>query len=185
MMKKMIRNFALMTAFTSMAAMAATTAIDTKESVISWKGTKVTGEHVGKLYYKEGKIETKDGKLIGGEFVVDMNSLTNEDLSGEWKQKFLDHMKSSDFFTVEKFPTSKLVIKSVNGNKAQADLTIKGKTNPVEFTFKEDKGIYTGAMEFNRTKFDMIYGSGSFFEGLGDKLIHDKVTLTFKLVSKK
>lgn len=185
-MKKMIKNLALVAAFSSVAAMAGTTSIDTKESFISWKGTKVTGEHIGKIYYKEGKIETaEDGKLVGGEFVVDMNSLTNEDLSGEWQKKFLDHMKSSDFFTIEKFPTSKLVIKSVEGDKAQADLTIKGKTNPVEFTYKEDKGIYTGAMEFNRTKFDMIYGSGSFFEGLGDKLIHDKVTLTFKLVPKK
>lgn len=184
-MKKFTRNLALLTALVATAAMAETKSIDSKQSFIQWKGTKVTGEHTGKLYYKEGKIETKDGKLVGGNFVVDINTLTVEDLEGEWAKKFIDHMKHEDFFQVGKYPTAKLVIKSVSGNKAKADLTIKGKTNPVEFTFKDEKGSYTGSMEFNRTKFDMVYGSGSFFEGLGDKMIHDKVTLTFKLVPQK
>lgn len=183
-MKTLVRSIAFLASFAAVAAMAETKAIDTKESHIAWKGTKVTGEHFGKLYYKEGKLDVENGKIKGGEFVVDINTLTVEDLKGEWADKFIGHMKNEDFFEVTKFPTAKLVVKSVEGNKVKGDLTIKGKTNPVEFTYKEDKGVYTGDLEFDRTKFNMVYGSGSVFKGLGDKMIHDKVTLNFKLVTK-
>ena len=90
-------------------------------------------------------------------------------------------MKSEDFFQVEKWPTAKLVIKSVKGEKVKGELTIKDKTNPVEFTAKNEKGFYTGTLKFDRTKFGMIYGSGNFFKNLGDKMIENDVTLDFKV----
>src|SRR5690554_1672497 len=109
-MKTLFKSMAILTSFLALAAFADTKVLDTKASHIQWKGTKVTGEHFGKLYYKEGKLEVVDGKIKGGEFVVDINTLTVEDLEGEWAQKFLDHMKSNDFFEIEKYPTAKLVI---------------------------------------------------------------------------
>ena len=159
-------------------------AIDLKASSLQWKGTKVTGEHFGKLSFKSGEVEMKDGKLAGGKFVVDVNSLTVDDLKGEWATKFIGHMKSKDFFEVEKHPTASMKIKKVADGKITADLTIKGKTNEVTFPFKKDGKAYSGQLKFDRTKFDMVYGSGDFFKNLGDKMIHNDVTLDYKFVVK-
>jgi polyisoprenoid-binding protein YceI len=159
--------------------------VDLKKSSFKWQGTKVTGKHFGKIYLKSGKVDLKDGKLAGGTFVADMNSFTVDDLSGEWAEKFIGHMKSKDFFTVKKFPTASLKIKSVKGKKVTADLTVKGKTNEVKFDVVQKGDTYSGVLKFDRTKFDMTYGSGDFFKGLGDKMIHNDVTVDFSFVVKK
>mgnify|MGYP000395000556 CR=1 FL=1 len=117
----------------------------------------------------------KDGKLVSGVFVADLKNFTVDDLEGEWEKKFLTHMKSDDFFEVEKYPKSKLKIKSVKDGKATADLTIKDKTNEVTFDLKEKDGAYTGVLKFDRTKFGMIYGSGDFFKNLGELNINSKL----------
>lgn len=159
--------------------------IDTSKSEFKWKGTKVTGEHYGKVPLKSGSLEIKDGKVVGGEFVANISDFTVEDLSGEWADKFINHMKSEDFFEVKKYPTARMKIKSVNGTKAVGDLTVKGKTNEVTFDMKKSKGAYVGTLKFDRTKFDMIYGSKNFFKSIGDKAIHDEVVVEYKLVPKK
>lgn len=158
--------------------------IDLKKSTLKWEGTKVTGKHFGKILFKKGSVDIKEGKLTGGNFVVDMNSFTIEDLKGEWGTKFIGHMKSADFFEVKKHPEAKLKIKSVKGKTATADLTIKGKTNEVKFDLKNEGKSYSGVLKFDRTKFDMKYGSGDFFKNLGDKMIHNEVKVDFKFVAK-
>lgn len=156
--------------------------VDLKKSTFSWKGTKVTGEHVGNISLKKANLKKgKDGKISKGEFVIDMNTVTITDLSGEWATKFIGHIKSADFFDVKKFPEAKLVITGDDGKNLKGKLTIKGKTNDIKVPYKVKNGEYVGTMTFNRTKYDMKYGSGSFFKGLGDKMIHDKVTLNFKV----
>jgi polyisoprenoid-binding protein YceI len=109
-----------------------------------------------------------------------------------YNQKLIGHLKSDDFFGVAKFPLSTLEVKKVEakGDKLyhfNADLTIKGITSPVEFDAEvnEISGqlTATGLLTVNRTKFGIKYGSGSFFEGLGDKMIYDDFTLKFKLVA--
>ena len=159
--------------------------IDTTKSILNWKASKVTGKHFGKVPMKSGSLEVKDGKVVGGEFVVSLADFTVEDLSGEWATKFITHMKSEDFFEVKKYPTATMKIKSVKGTKATGDLTIKGKTNEVTFDMKESKGEYVGTLKFDRTKFDMIYGSKNFFKSIGDKAINDEVAVEYKLVLKK
>lgn len=154
--------------------------VDLAASSLKWKGTKVTGEHFGKVPLKSGKVELKDGKVTSGEFVADIAAFTVEDLSGEWATKFVTHMKSEDFFEVEKYPTAKLKIKSVKNDVATADLTIKGKTNEVKFAITEKGGVHSGVLKFDRTKFDMIYGSKNFFKSIGDKAIHDEVVVNFE-----
>lgn len=158
--------------------------VDLKASTFSWKGTKVTGEHVGEVKLKSGKVEEKDGKVTSGEFVIDMTTISVKDLEGEWADKFLTHVKTDDFFVVNKYPEAKLVIKSVEGDTYKGDLTIKGKTNPVTFKAKHEGKTYSGKLQFDRTKFDIVYGSGAFFKGLGDKMIHDQVDVDFKVVLK-
>ena len=119
-------------------------------------------------------------------FVVDMTTINTTDLSGEWKDKLDAHLRNDDFFNVPEHPTSTLTFKKVNskaGNKYNitADLTIKGKTNPVTFDALVSDDSVQGELTFDRTKWNIKYGSGSFFEGLGDKMINDKVKLDFNI----
>ena len=159
--------------------------VDLKGSSFKWLGTKVTGKHFGKITLKSAEVkQTKAGFIKSGSFIIDMNSMTIDDLKGEWAGKFLGHMKSPDFFNVQKFPQAKFEVRKDDGKKLYGTLTIKGKSNPVEFTYKKNGKTYSGVMKFDRTKFDMRYGSGSFFKNLGDKMINDEVTLDFKVVLK-
>src|SRR5690606_2927897 len=125
--------------------------VNSDASKVVWKAEKVTGSHNGNVISKEGKLVMEAGKLIGGEFVIDMTSITCADLEGEYNQKLVGHLKSDDFFSVANFPTAKLVIKQAvhqgkNDYKIVGDLTIKGITKPVKFnaTINEETGKITG-----------------------------------------
>lgn len=159
--------------------------VDLTKSHVQWTGSKITGaSHTGKAFFKSANFTKKESKLVSGEFVVNIDSFIVEDLKGNTATKFLGHMKSADFFEVTKYPTAKLKITSVKGNKAFANLTIKNKTHPVEFKYNINGKKLLGKFEINRTKYNMIYGSGSFFKNLGDKVIKDKVELEFNIVLK-
>ncbi|TDI96085.1 MAG: YceI family protein [Deltaproteobacteria bacterium] len=156
--------------------------VDLKESEFGWYASKIGGEHFGKILLKEANLDEKEGKVVGGVFVMDMKSFTVENIdSAEYETKFLNHMKSPEFFDMEKFPTATLKINKVDGNNAEGVLTIKGKSNPVNFTLEQNGELVTGKITFDRTKYDMIYRSKNFFENLGDKIIHDEVVLNFKI----
>lgn len=166
--------------------------VDPAASQIIWKGYKVTGEHAGTIKIKEGTLDYKDGVLTGGNFMIDMNSIVCTDLTGEYAQKLEGHLKSADFFGVEKYPTAQLVLTNVVANgvnryKVTADLTIKETTKPVKFiatiTEKDGKKIATTDIQIDRSEYDVRYGSGSFFDSLGDKTIYDEFDLSVSLVS--
>ncbi|WP_420315689.1 YceI family protein [Ekhidna sp.] len=166
--------------------------VNTTESVITWTGKKVVGKsHTGTLKLKEGALQMDDNKLTGGSFVIDMTTLEDTDLSGEWKAKLEGHLKSDDFFGVETFPTANFVIteaKSTGNNTYDitGEVTIKGKTETISFpaTIKEAGGNYEAMadLSFDRSKFDVRYGSDSFFDNLGDNVIEDKIDLSVKLI---
>jgi polyisoprenoid-binding protein YceI len=163
---------------------------DVNKTVLSWLGEKVTGEHTGTINLKSGSLNWDGTKILSGEFVIDMTSLVDADNSAS----LITHLKSDDFFGVEKFPTATIVITgsdsfdkgsaSVRGN-----LTIKGTTQPVEFkaTIKKDPdGMwFYSVVIVDRTKFNVRYGSGSFFDNLGDKTIYDEFKLKVTLFVKK
>jgi polyisoprenoid-binding protein YceI len=156
--------------------------IKTETSSVTWKGYKVTGSHKGSIALKEGQLTFKDDKLVGGEFVIDMSTIENTDMEGEYKAKLEGHLKSDDFFGVEKFPTASLVFKKVkstgkNSYEVTADLTIKDKTNPVTFDISIYGNKATANIKIDRTKFDVRYGSTSFFDNLQDKAIYDEFDL--------
>lgn len=158
--------------------------VDLAQSSLKWKGTKVTGEHFGEIKFKSAELKMKDGSISSGTFVVDMNSVDVTDLTGEWKGKFLAHMKSADFFKTEEHPTSTLVVKSDDGKVLKGDLSIMGQTHPIEVPYTKKDGVYTGSFQFDRTKYGIKYGSGNFFKNLGDKMIHNEVTITFNVTTK-
>jgi len=168
--------------------------IDTTASKLQWNATKVSGSHNGQIKLKEGSLVFRDRDLVGGEFVIDMSSITCDDIeSKEYNKKMVNHLNSDDFFSVNKFKTAKLVIKSSRLGKGghfdvEGDLTIKGITKPVMFKANINhakKGVTAIAeIKFNRTHYGIKYGSGSFFTDLGDKMIHDDVVLKVKLSAK-
>jgi len=158
--------------------------VDLAKSEFKWTGKKVAGPHNGVVPLKSATLVEEKGALTGGEFVIDMTKIDVQDLQGEWKGKLEGHLKSADFFEVDKYPTASLKVKSVKGATVAADLTIKGITKPVTFDVKKDGKAYTGQLVFDRTQFNVKYNSGSFFDvkALGDKLIDDKVVVDFKVV---
>jgi len=179
----------------SSATFAETYKVDKTKSTVKWLGKKVTGQHNGTISFSEGTLQVTNGKPTGGEFVIDMNSIVNEDLTdATWNQKLIGHLKSDDFFGVEKFPTAKLVLTNVTakgGNKYlfKGNLTIKGITNPAEFeasvSMNGNSVSAEGTLVIDRSKYDVRYGSGKFFDNLGDKTIYDDFTLDFKVVASK
>ncbi len=183
-MKKTILSIAL-TALFSFGALAQESK-SVKTSTVEWKGYKVTGSHYGTVNLSEGNLIFNGDTLSGGSFTVDMTSLTSTDLEGEWKEKLDGHLKSDDFFGVESHPSASLVFTSVtasskNSYDVTADLTIKGITNPINFTL----GVYgnkaNATLKIDRAQYDIKYGSGSFFDNLGDKAIYDEFDLVVDL----
>lgn len=162
--------------------------LDTSKSKVVWVGKKVTGQHTGEVKVKSGTFEMKDGKLTGGQVVMDMTTITTTDLTGEWADKLVGHLKADDFFATSKHKTATFKAKSVSGKKGEykvkGDLTIKDVTKPATVTLKQKGNTFTGKLKFDRTKYGIKYNSGNFFKGLGDKMIYDDVELSLTLVTK-
>ena len=161
--------------------------VDVAKSSVKWLGKKVTGEHSGTINIKEGNLEVANGKVTGGKVVIDMSTLANTDLTDAGMNgKLVGHLKSDDFFGVATYPTAELVITKVEGNTFSGNLTIKGTTNPASFTATSAKDgkttVYKGTLTVDRSKYNVKYGSKSFFDNLGDKVIYDEFTLDFSLV---
>ena len=203
-MKKFNSFFATMLAFCAVLGLSFTVVpietgvykVNTTDSYVEWKGYKVTGEHAGVVNLKSGELMFDDnGNLTGGSFIMDMTTIKVTDLQGEYAGKLEGHLKSADFFGVEKHPTAKLVITNVSPKgtpgdyKITGNLTIKESTKEVRFYAHLDevgsKINATADLKIDRTDFDVRYGSGSFFDGLGDKTIYDDFDLTVRLVAGK
>ena len=188
-MKKFLKSVFVLAIATGLVAF--TTPVEEKsvkpeESTVTWKGYKVTGSHEGTVQLQSGNLEFDGDQLTGGEFVVDMSTLISTDLTGEYKGKLEGHLKSDDFFGVENFPTASLKITDVKANgknsyEVTGDLTVKGKTNPVTFDMSVYGNKATANVKIDRTKYDIRYGSGSFFDDLGDKTIYDEFDLVVDL----
>ncbi len=173
-----------------------TYSVDTESSKIEWRAQKVTGKHNGSLMIKSGSLDMEDGVLKGGNFDIDMTTITVLDLEGRGKERLEGHLKSADFFNVEEHTTANFTITKVypidtkGTYRIIGDLTIKGNTNEIKFnaTVTEEEGKITGTaseVEIDRSEYDIRYGSGSFFENLGDKTIYDEFQLDITLVASK
>ena len=171
----------------SFSALNETKPIKIDQSNVDWKGHKVTGSHNGTIKLKSGNLEFKNDILSGGNFVINMTTINTTDLEGEKKGGLDGHLKSDDFFGVAKFPTAELTITKVspkgkNSFTVEGDMTIKGKTNKEVFVMTLSKGKAIANLKVNRTKYDVRYGSASFFDNLKDKAIYDEFDLDVTLV---
>jgi polyisoprenoid-binding protein YceI len=174
---------------------AVTYKVDAAKSSLTWLGKKVTGEHTGNIKVQNGALTVDGTKVTGGEFTFDMNSITCTDLTDAgYNAKLITHLKGEDFFNTGKFPTStfkitKVTPKGGNNIEITGNMTIKGITNAVTFpatvSVAGNTVTASGKATLDRTKYDMKFGSKSFFENIGDKAIYDDFTVDMKLVATK
>ena len=172
--------------------------VDIRQSSLQWYGRKVTGEHKGTIMLSGGQIKNDHGNLAGT-FEIDMNTIENTDQTGEPKANLENHLKSDAFFGVAKFPKSTFVLSSVTPVKepksaelthsVKGNLTIKDKTNEITFDvavkMESNKMTFIGEVVVDRAKFDVRYGSKSFFPDIGDKMIYDEFTMKLNVVAFK
>lgn len=152
--------------------------VNLETSKVEWKGYKVAGSHEGTIAIKSGHLEFEGKDLVGGTFVMDMTTISSTDLSGDYKDKLDGHLKSDDFFGVATYPTATLVFTKVeaageDSYKVSGNLTIKKATHPVSFTLNLNDNTATAALKIDRSKYDVRYGSTSFFDNLKDNVIYN------------
>jgi len=169
--------------------------VDLASSIMTWKGTKPTGAHDGTIAFKESSLVLDNGKITGGEFIIDMNTIKNLDLAGsDGAGKIEGHLKAPDFFDIAMYPTSTFVITSVSDVEEKlavtGNLTIKDVTKSITIPAKisTDEGVTTFTSDlFNidRADFNVKYGSKRWIEGLKDKFIDDLVEMSFVVKTTK
>lgn len=173
--------------FTTSVLIAQSYTFNKENSKLKWEGKKVGGSHDGIIYLKSGTLKMNKSKIKSGKFVIDMKSMVNKDISNEkYRAKLENHLKSDDFFSVDEFPEAVLEIteeSKFKDNKAHvhANLTIKGITKPVHFNVMKEDNMLKSKITVDRSKYNVKYGSKSFFKNLGDKLIYDDFTIEVHL----
>lgn len=170
--------------------------INVATSTIEWKGTKPTGSHNGTVDLSTGSLNIENGKIKGGEFIINMKSIKCLDIPAddEGNKKLVGHLNSGDFFDVANYPTAKFVIASVkeNGNKVDitGNLTLKGTTKSVTFpatlnSTSEMTTLKSETFKIDRTQFGITYKSKTIDAALKDKFIDDLMELTVNIKAKK
>jgi polyisoprenoid-binding protein YceI len=155
--------------------------INIEKSELKWSGEYAFyfGGHNGTISINQGHFIKTDNVISGGEFIIDMTSITCNDIQDEEANTDLvEHLKNEDFFDVDQFNTAKLVIKKVEYHdyasmKIYADLTIKGITLPVDFQAKVnyDSKQMTTKFKIDRQRWGIDYNSklrdGAIADGIG------------------
>jgi len=187
---KTLKIIALFLVASTFAIYAQKIEIKPADAVVKWTGKKIGGAHNGEIKVATASLELKSGNIVKGNVVIDMKSITCKDLENEtYNKKLVDHLNSDDFFGVEKFPTATFSItKAGKFNQGKANvsgkLTIKGKTEPINFEVTKVNNVYKTQLKVDRSKFDVRYGSNSFFDNLGDKAIDNIFILDILLTLK-
>ena len=165
--------------------------VSVADSKVTWKAYKVGGEHAGTVNIQSGTLTTDGETLTGGSFTLNMTSIAVTDLQGEYAGKLEGHLKSPDFFAVEEFTTASFVITNVapqgDQHKITGTMVIKNIAQEISFMANVDvkNGTITASadMKIDRANFNVRYGSDSFFDNLGDKVIYDEFDLSVNLVA--
>ena len=180
--------FALLILLSGNALYAVKGGVSKEKSSVKWMGKKIGSKHEGTIRIQEGHVEVQDNKIVAAKVVMDMTSIENTDLENEnFNQKLVGHLKSDDFFGVETYPTATFELTQasefVNGKATiSGNITIKGNTEPLTVDVLKEGDAYLANIQIDRSKFDVRYGSKSFFNDLGDSAIDNIFTLEVKLV---
>ena len=163
--------------------------MDNDNSSIKWTGRELsTKSHYGSLQMKNGSLTVNTDGTVNGIIKIDMTTIDCEDLQGRSKASLERHLRSDDFFSVESHPIATLTFKSQGGigagNKLafNGDLEIKGISHPISFESEvknvDPKVSALVNMTFDRSKYNVRFRSGTFFQNLGDKLIYDDIEIS-------
>ena len=163
--------------------------MDNDNSSIKWTGRELsTKSHYGSLQMKNGSLTVNTDGTVNGIIKIDMTTIDCEDLQGRSKASLERHLRSDDFFSVESHPIATLTFKSEGGigagNKLafNGDLEIKGISHPISFESEvksvDPKVSALVDMTFDRSKYNVRFRSGTFFQNLGDKLIYDDIEIS-------
>lgn len=163
--------------------------VDTQASNVVWTGKKVSTAHHGEIKIKSGSVTVEGDALKGGQFIIDMTTLENKDLSGEWKAKIEGHLHTEDFFHTEKHPEAKLEITNVEGSgvgvaKVSANLTIKEITKNITFNADVTEisdAAFKATADFNIVRADW----GIVYPGMPDDLISAEINFKVSIVANK
>ena len=167
--------------------------IDKTKSVVRWIGRTPVKFHDGTIDIQEGNFFVDDNGILNGNIIIDMESINCTDLSGGGKKSLEEHLMNDDFFSVNKFKTSKINISSeMKPNNGLIDfkgnLEIKNISNPISFKSsinKTPEGKYTASskLTFDRSMYNIKYKSKSFFSDLGDKFINDDIEIELEIIT--
>ena len=167
--------------------------IDKTKSVVRWIGRTPVKFHDGTIDIQEGNFSVDDNGILNGNIIIDMESINCTDLSGGGKKSLEEHLMNDDFFSVNKFKTSKINISSeMKPNNGLIDfkgnLEIKNISNPISFKLsinKTPEGKYTASskLTFDRSMYNVKYKSKSFFDDLGDKFIKDDIEIELEIIT--
>lgn len=160
------------------------------KSVIQWKGSKLGLNEKGTVPLRSAKLEVDNDFIVGASVVIEMSGIEASSQEGRAARELGQHLRGPDFFDVANHPTASFSMTSARadgqGNvKMKGDLTVKGQTKPVQalVSFASTQPVVASvSLIFNRADFDVRYGSGRFFDDLGDDLISDEVELRLALV---
>lgn len=156
--------------------------IDTQASVLRWTGHAEVGTYApsGTLRFRDGSLRFERGVLQAAVLKVNMQSLQQENAD------LAHHLKSADFFDVERYPIAQIRIDRATNGKAFGSLTIRGKQTPLEVPVTvvqmSDRYKITGKVTLDRTRYGITYNSKNFFSGLGDKAIRNDFDVEFEIV---
>lgn len=183
--------------------------VDVQQSKLKWIGTKPTGQHNGIVKISEGRLSLRDGKIVAGNFVMDMNSIEGTDQTPEDNKDLSDHLKDKDFFMTAKYPTAKFEIISVssldtNIKSAMTDEPVKEKSIqganmtltgnltimdsvksisfPAKISVMENQITAEANFNIDRTKWGVSYKSE---KNPQNKFIYKAVNIGMKLVVNK
>ena len=172
--------------------------LSNNQSTVNWKGMKPGGEHYGEIEEVTGTVDTDGDKVTGGNFVIDMNTISCKDLTSEaMNSRLVGHLKSEDFFHTDKYPKAYFNIKRIKEKQVKSgdftgnyevtgDLTVRGVTEEVTFPAyitMEGSKVYakTGEISLDRTRWNVNYQSKKIFKNLTDKFIKDEMIVSLDL----
>ena len=173
--------------------------VDTKNSSIMWTGKKVMGSHSGTIKLSKGVITVANGRIKGGAFEIDMNSIDAKSVQDPGDKSDLEeHLKSSDFFNTAEYPHGYFTITKIEElaqnlqnitHKIYGDLQLKGIKKPIEFNasmaIMDDKiALVTPSFVINRTNWGVNFHSG-ILGTAKDKIIDDNITLVMDIKANK
>lgn len=167
---------------------------DPLKSQLKWIGSKPGGQHHGTVQISEGTLNIEKGIIKSGTFTIALTTIKNLDLEpGTWNDKLVGHLKSEDFFFIEKYPsaTFKLTKATKKENKKYSitgDLTLRGITHPVTFDadveiVKKTLTATSSEIVLDRVKWDIKTMSKSVFADLKDAYVDDEMRITVELVA--